>query len=293
MLIPALRRSASRIAEQVAHFVYSRPTRHVLTDEQRVFWDEHGYLILPGHFSRTEVDRVNEYIDKLWQESRATRVEVVVDVFIGRPEERRCLLSEAPADARRAPHKLNNLYLASPFIREIVLEPRLALLIEDLLGAPPLVCNTLNLEYGSEQDFHTDSLYMAARVGLNLAASWIALEDCLAEAGPLRYYPGSHKIPPFRFSNGQITAVTDEMDHYDRYMEEQVQARGLTCESFLGRAGDVFLWHSQLLHGGERIMEIARTRRSLVTHYWRARDISRIHGRAGPGRYYLKYWRRT
>ena len=34
------------------------------------------------------------------------------------------------------------------------------------------------------------------------------------------------------------------------------------------RAGDVFLWHEQLLHGGTEIADMQRTRKSLVTHYW-------------------------
>jgi hypothetical protein len=38
--------------------------------------------------------------------------------------------------------------------------------------------------------------------------------------------------------------------------------------TFCGKAGDTFLWHEQLLHGGSDIVDMRRTRRSIVTHYW-------------------------
>jgi hypothetical protein len=42
---------------------------------------------------------------------------------------------------------------------------------------------------------------------------------------------------------------------------------------FRGKSGDVFLWHAQLLHGGRPIRDMAKTRSSLVVHYWRAGDL--------------------
>ena len=187
---------------------YRRRTPRVLSAEQRAFWDANGYLVLPGHFTRTQIDAVNGHIDQLWKESRTTRRETVVDIFIGTPREQRTRLSDAPLDARLTPHKLNDLYLESDVIRQTVLEERLASVLEEVLEGPPLVCNSLNLEFGSQQRDHTDSLYMTAPVGLYLAASWIALEDGSPDSGPLRYYAGSHKIPPY--------PVLDWRDHRGR-----------------------------------------------------------------------------
>ena len=145
---------------------YRRQTPRVLSAEQRAFWDANGFLVLPGHFSREQIDAVNGHIDQLWQESRTARRETVVDIFIGTPREKRTHLSDAPLEARLTPHKLNDLYLESDVIRQIVLEERLASVLEEVLEGPPLVCNSLNLEFGSQQRDHTDSLYMTAPVGL-------------------------------------------------------------------------------------------------------------------------------
>lgn len=267
---------------------YRRQTPRVLSTEQRAFWDANGFLVLPGHFSREQIDAVTGHIDQLWQESRGKRRETVVDIFIGTPREKRTRLSDAPLEARLTPHKLNDLYLESDVIRQIVLEERLASVLEEVLEGPPLVCNSLNLEFGSQQRDHTDSLYMTAPVGLYLAASWIALEDGSPDSGPLRYYAGSHKIPPFLFSTGAIGAVDGEMPRYYEYMLRELERRGIKAETFVPKLGDVFIWHSQLYHGGEPIKNPSLTRRSLVTHYWRAQDIPRRHGAVGPHRYYFR-----
>jgi hypothetical protein len=54
----------------------------------------------------------------------------------------------------------------------------------------------------------------------------------------------------------------------------RVNARGLQATTFCGAAGDTFLWHEQLLHGGTPIADMTRTRRSLVTHYWTKSSMS-------------------
>jgi phytanoyl-CoA hydroxylase len=267
---------------------YRRQTPRVLSAEQRAFWEANGFVVLPGHFSREQIDAVNGHIDQLWQQSRNKRRETVVDIFIGTPREKRTRMSDAPLEARLTPHKLNDLYLESDVIRRIVLEERLASVLEEVLEGPPLVCNSLNLEFGSQQRDHTDSLYMTAPVGLYLAASWIALEDGSPDSGPLRYYAGSHKIPPFLFSTGGITAVDAEMPRYYEYMLRELERRGIEAETFVPKVGDVFIWHSQLYHGGEPIKNPSLTRRSVVTHYWRAQDVPRRHGTVGPHRYYFR-----
>ena len=41
------------------------------------------------------------------------------------------------------------------------------------------------------------------------------------------------------------------------------------------KAGDVMLWHADLLHGAEEIRDAGLTRRSLVAHYYGRRDCER------------------
>ncbi len=108
-----------------------------------------------------------------------------------------------------------------------------------------------------------------------MAVTSICLEDVHPEAGPLVYHPGSHKLPPYRFSHCGIHAIENEMPACRAYVEEQLREANAKREVFLGEAGDVFVWHGQLLHGGTGIKDLKRTRKTLVTHYWRAQDWNR------------------
>ena len=156
-----------------------------------------------------------------------------------------------------------------------------------MLEGPPLVCNSLNLEFGSQQRDHTDSLYMTAPVGLYLAASWIALEDGSPDSGPLRYYAGSHKIPPFLFSTGTISAVDDEMPRYYEYMRRELRAAGSRPKRSCRRVATCSSGTASSITAASR-SRTSLTRRSLVTHYWRAQDVPRRHGIVGPHRYYFR-----
>ena len=136
-----------------------------------------------------------------------------------------------------------------------------------------MVCNSLNFIWGSQQPDHFDTWYMPPPVANKMVVSSICLEDVDPIAGPLVYYPGSHKIPPYVFSHGRIDAIEAEMPACRAYLEEKLKEYHPERKLFLGKAGDVFIWHAQLLHGGTGIKDLGHTRRTLVTHYWRAGDV--------------------
>ncbi|HET6954579.1 MAG TPA: phytanoyl-CoA dioxygenase family protein [Acidimicrobiales bacterium] len=246
--------------------------RFELTEEQRACWRDQGFVMLPRLFDAERLRVVNDEIERFWDERTTNDRDLVIDVFIDTPDERRLHFRDAPEEARRLPYKLNDTYLASVVVREMVLDLRLAQVVDELLDGAPMVCNSLNFERGSQQRFHFDTFYMPPVVPNKMCASWIALEDCEPAAGPLRYYPGSHQLAPYRFSDGRLNARVDEMDDFDEYIEKQIADAGLDWTSFPARAGDVFIWHAQLYHGGSPIDDMSRTRKSLVTHYFRAQD---------------------
>lgn len=124
-----------------------------------------------------------------------------------------------------------------------------------------------------------------------MVASWMALEDVEADAGPLRYYPGSNHITPYRFSNGSMHTKGDEMPQWSDYMASEVERHGLEEQRFLARRGDLFVWHALLLHGGSPINNPELTRQSLVAHYWTQHDCEPPLGfwdlRPGPGGWWI------
>ena len=252
------------------------------------FWEENGFLVLPSFFGADRMEAVSAMFDHLWSTRATDDHGLVIDVFIGTPEERRIRFADAPDEARLQPYKLNDHYLVSDAVRDLVLDPALVAVLDELLDGPPIVCNSLSFERGSQQRYHCDTFYMPPLVTNKLVAAWIALEPADEHAGPLRYYPGSHVIPPFTFANG-LKASIEEMPAFDRYIDTELQQRNLASTWFPAQVGDVFLWHAQLYHGGAEIRDSTRTRKSLVTHYFRAQDVpADLVADAGGGRFYLR-----
>ncbi len=235
------------------------------------FFQENGYLILKHFFSTETLNRSNEGIEMLWNSRRRKENPVVIDIFIGTENERRVYFRDAPDEAKKVPHKINDLFLEYEWLRELCLDRRLTSCLEGLVHDEPFVCNTLSLEFGSQQDYHVDTLYMPSSPN-GMVASWIALEDIVPDSGPLQFYPRSHRIPPYLFSHGKRNAITEEMESFKKYYDEEISERNLEPATFIPNAGDVFIWHEQLYHGGAKILNPQRTRRSLVTHYFRVKD---------------------
>jgi phytanoyl-CoA hydroxylase len=258
----------------------AKPVAGPLTPEQLSFWEANGFLVLRGLMSPAEVARVRAVVDDEW--SRREGNDHLVDVLSGRHAHQAFRMSEIPEGSRREVYKLNNLFARRPEIRQVALSERLRPVLAQLLEGEPLICNSLNFERGSQQPFHIDTWYMPPPVDNRMVVASIALDDVGADNGPLVYYPGSHKIPGYRFSTGRLNEVPAEMPQCDAYLQHEIAKRGLKVEQFGGKSGDVFLWHAQLLHGGSAIRDMSKTRATLVVHYWRAGDLPASQVRVDP-----------
>ena len=232
--------------------------------------EERGYLVFERHFDMLGIDQVLEAIETQLQKSGKR---VVVDDL--RKGGRTFLaLSDFPQHRH---FKFNDLYLENDAVRRMALDPTLVAALADSLGDEPVLVNSLYFEQSSTQGRHIDSLYMTPRTPGNVIATWTALEDVHPDAGPLRYWPGSHQIPLHRFSDGTHHAINEEMDTWQEYIDHEIAARGIEPVEFLARCGDVFIWHANLAHAGGNIVDRSRTRKSLVCHYYTRTDCE-AHG---------------
>lgn len=247
-------------------------------------WRDDGFVVLPGFYSEADTKAAKAALAQAWREA-GSRV-VVDDLNL----DQRLPIGEVPEAARSAHRfKVNDLYLESPSIRRLALNSRITPILKSLLADTPVLCNSLNFLHGSAQADHVDSLYMTPRSAGHLLAIWVALEDCEMDAGPLRYYPGSHKIEQYRFSTGSNHNVPEEMPLWSSYMEEQVLRLGLKPQTFAAKRGDVFIWSAYLLHGGSPILSPGKTRNSIVFHYFSEEDSRAIGARMVPmaGAYWM------
>jgi len=256
----------------------------VIGAKRRAFWADNGFLVLPGFFTEEETEATARASDRAWRNRDS---DVVVDDLV--TNRRRRIPDVSKDDEHEHRFKLNDLYLSDPVLRDIALSERVGMVIEELLGDEPVLCNTLTFDYGSQQADHLDTLYMTPLSDLALVATWMALEDTEADAGPLRYFPESNHITPYRFSTGGYHVNLPEMEPWADYMADQVDRRGLEEHRFLARRGDLFIWHANLLHGGSEICRPGITRKSLVTHFFTQSDCERLRSdlRPAPGGWWM------
>lgn len=241
-------------------------------------FERDGYALLEGYFTPGRIDCAASAVRRLVRERPQ---EIVVDSL--RTGQRTFWVHAANRETLH--FKFNDLHLASGEVRDLALDPGLTAVLADLLGEPAVLCNSFNLEKGSSQPKHIDSLHLTPRTPHALITAWIAFEDVHPDSGPLVCYPGSHRIPLYTFNDGTHHASRDEIVDWFDYIDVQLRLRGLRGRKFLAKKGDVFIWHSDLVHGGSPIADPSRTRSSLVCHYFcetdciaRGMDIVPMHG---------------
>jgi len=221
----------------------------IVSHEQIDHWRNRGYLLLPGFVAGDIVDRINADIDLAWRDRADYPATVTVDQKIGTPDEQRMPLRDTDPAVRQSPYKLNDLYQESDAIRDAVMSKRLMQVLAPLIGGTPMICNSLSFEYGSQQPHHFDTFYMPPTVRNQMLATWVALEDVHEQAGPLEYFPGSHKIEPFRARDGSYNLTSDERGDFEEYIATELGREGLEEQAFCAKKGDVFIWHARVEQG--------------------------------------------
>jgi phytanoyl-CoA dioxygenase PhyH len=235
------------------------------TAVSRFQFDRDGFAALEGFFSPGQVDRASSAVRRLLGEKSH---EIVVDSL--HTGNRTFWSGAANPQTRR--FKFHDLYLMSAEVRGLALDFGLSSILADLLGEPPVLCGSFNLERGTAQPMHIDSLSMTPRTPHSLVTVWIALEDVHPDAGPLVYFPGSHKIPLYVFNDGTHHASREEIGDWFDYIDVQIRLRGLKERAFMARKGDVLVWHGDMVHAGSPIENHRLSRSSLVCHYFGETD---------------------
>jgi ectoine hydroxylase-related dioxygenase (phytanoyl-CoA dioxygenase family) len=85
--------------------------------------------------------------------------------------------------------------------------------------------------YKVPQRPHQDYPYVHTPRPSFLAASWVALEDVHPDAGPLFYYPRSHRlIEPYDFGFGNTLTFSDgyHVRDFEEYLERRCNELALT-----------------------------------------------------------------
>ena len=206
-----------------------------------------GYLVLENYFPESATTALNAEVDRLLDSGKTSFN------YTGR--------------------KIFNLPAQSEVAASFYQHPQLLEYLSFLLGKPALPFQSMNFTVGSEQRAHSDSIHMMTEPPGYLIATWIALEDCSEENGPLFYYPGSHRLPiitteHYDSGNTFFTIGENSNRRYEDKIAEVIASNNFQKRLFLAKRGDVLIWHANLLHGGMPITRPGATRKSMVCHYF-------------------------
>jgi phytanoyl-CoA dioxygenase PhyH len=193
--------------------------------------DEHGYAILDPKFDADDLDIAESFC----------------------------------RDAVNASGRIQDGWISEPAIGRLAVHQPILDILNKLYGRRAFPFQTLNFEMGTQQQPHSDTFHFNSTPERFMCGVWVALEDISSDAGPLIYYPGSHKLPILnRTELGGARLYSD----YEKHIQRLITEHGLQPEYGLLKRGQALIWSANLIHGGSARNKAELTRRSQVTHYY-------------------------
>ncbi len=160
-------------------------------------------------------------------------------------------------------------------------EPLLARL-NAMLGYKVALHFNLSAFTSTERGWHQDDYMSAPDVAASGVAIWFALGDIHPDAGPFEFIPGSHRWPimrrekvarylsdeAYKNPDGKYEFWAQLAEYYvNPACEAYIRERGARPETFLGKKGDVLVWHGGLMHRGSFPRNGDLERPALISHY--------------------------
>lgn len=226
-----------------------------LTDEEaRIGRDlfEHGYAVFdfPDHELDQRIERIKHDLAPHY------------GIDFADPESNKTLGERRVQDA----------WKTQPDVRAIATNSAVIGLLSKLYGRQAFPFQTLNFPVGTQQDAHTDIVHFSSLPEKFMCGVWLAMEDVHADAGPLFYYPGSHRWPVMNNAmigrSGYQTKLASAQLPFTEAWDAICAAQNAQPATFLARKGQALIWLANLLHGGSAQHNPRLTRWSQVTHYY-------------------------
>lgn len=231
----------------------------MLTLQQRSFFEENGYVCIPGVFTPKEMKVLSDELDRIiqdWATTNAGWTGPWRQVYMSPDVEKRAMLTH-----------MNDFHIHSGAWYRALSHPRLVEAMADLLG-PYVEAHHTTLhckppESGMPFPMHQDSAFYRHE-GFGFVDAVIHVDDATEENGCLKFLPGSHKL-------GHLEHITENCTPHlptDRYR----LADAVPCPA---ASGDVVAFSIYTVHGSE-INRTNRWRRVVRVGYRdpRCRQIS-------------------
>jgi hypothetical protein len=174
-------------------------------------------------------------------------------------------------DLRHVERRLQDGWKTQADVKALAVNETVLSLLSTLYGRQAIPFQTLNFPVGTQQHFHSDAVHFSSIPERFMCGVWIALEDIHPDAGPLEYYPGTHRWPIYTYEHiggNYEPGQKASQDLFHQAWRDLLEVSGIPRETFLAKKGDALIWCANLLHGGAPQLDSARSRWSQVTHYY-------------------------
>ncbi|MCE6991861.1 phytanoyl-CoA dioxygenase family protein [Dyadobacter sp. CY323] len=224
-------------------------TKNLTAEQERYVreYHENGFVVISGMLPESLIDQTRKDADE------------------------KAFNPDFPIKTQRDDRRIQDFWKVSDACKQLTSHPELLKTLELLYGREVIPFQTLNFKFGSQQRAHSDTIHFSSLPARFMCGVWVALEDITEENGPVFYYPGSHRLPEYDFSQIRTDAATSSYSDYAQYedfIEKIVAANKFEKKKFLAKKGDLLIWSSNIIHGGSLVTREGATRWSQVTHYF-------------------------
>ena len=238
------------------------------------YWAKHGYLLIEGMI---DSDVCDEFLELREKENLELR-----------------------------PFPSFTPYLKYDVIKRMFCSIEMNMLLNDLIGEELGLHFNLSNFTSTERGWHQDEYLNPPGAYGRYIAAWIAVDEITIDSGPFEFIDGSHKWPsvsrnkvmPYLKNhfqagekNSQDWAGYAAMFVNPAYFKK-FATNNIAPTKFLGKKGDVLLWHSRLIHRGSPPLRRNVRRPGIIGHYSAIRNTRWFGGdirRYGNGGYYWNF----
>jgi phytanoyl-CoA hydroxylase len=219
-----------------------------LTQEQKEFWQENGYLAVENVLSAEVVESLRRAADRLSEQAKGLTQDTERFKLQAFGTGGRILQQVAE------PHELGGEWMS------LARNPQVLDVVEGLLGPNIMLYYSMMMMKPALQGFtapwHQDFAFFVHNKA-ELLGCQIYVDDSTVENGCIRVVPGSHKLGLLNhFKDGEFTGIVQgDTSIYD---DQEVQVPM--------KAGGMVLWHALTLHSSHPNRS-ERSRRAIVFEY--------------------------
>ena len=205
----------------------------MLTQEQKQFYDENGYLMVEDVITSEQLKKLQQITYALIEDSRqVSQSNEVYDLDDGHN-------AETPRLTRiKLPHKQN------PYYWNILKQSGVTEVLRDILGNDTTIItsklNTKSPGGGSAVEWHQDWAFYP-HTNDNVLALGLMLNDVDIDNGPLMVIPKSHKGPMLSHNNNGVFCGAINPEDKDFEIKKAV--------TLTGKARSMTIHHARTLHG--------------------------------------------